>query len=276
MSWVSAGRLTGCDLASELSALCLSGAGQLLCLTLGDRPWKVLAKDKLTVAFDLRRDIGIWAGLAGLFHTGFRQFAHLRGRPLALLYLWENWQEEHGPTLPPRTVSAFPNDAGLIASLTAAGAGAGDLERRPAALRKLGAPGWKKLQRWNGYACFTAFHRPGHDFRLSEGRLPVSVRLKRDPWRRPPGRHHHDLASHRVAETAKLLKVRLQNGSVDPGLGADFVLVSPPIAPEDPTAPSVSPRTFRSPHAAANSRRAAGTCSSAEPSDCNCAPWQRA
>ncbi len=69
----------GCDLASEFR-FGLSGARPAL-PDAGDRPWKVLAGDKLTVSFDLRRDIGIWAGLAGLFHTGPGQFAHLRGRP---------------------------------------------------------------------------------------------------------------------------------------------------------------------------------------------------
>jgi methionine sulfoxide reductase heme-binding subunit len=146
------------DVISRLSFASAWPALILLCLTLVIGPWKMLARQKLTTSFDLRRDIGIWAGLTGLFHTGFGQFAHLRGRPW-LYYIYDNWQEEH---IQPFRLDrfGFSNDTGLIASLILLALLA---TSNDAALRKLGTPGWKKLQRWN-YACFafTALHTFGY------------------------------------------------------------------------------------------------------------------
>jgi len=137
------------DVITRLSFASAYPALALLCLALTIGPWKQLMGERLPVSFDLRRDIGIWAGITGLFHTGFGQFVHLRGRPW-LYYIYEDWQAK-GHAQPFRTdLFGFNNDTGLIAALILLLLLA---TSNDASLRKLGTPGWKKLQRWN-YACF--------------------------------------------------------------------------------------------------------------------------
>ncbi len=147
------------DVISRLSFASAYPALFLLCLTLLIGPLKQIMGERLQVSFDLRRDIGIWAGLTGLFHTGFGQFAHLRGRPW-LYYIYEDWQAK-GYWQPFRLDRfGFSNDTGLLASLILLALLA---TSNDASLRKLGTPGWKKLQRWN-YGCFalTALHTFGY------------------------------------------------------------------------------------------------------------------
>jgi sulfoxide reductase heme-binding subunit YedZ len=138
----------------------------LLCVTLLLGPWKLLVGDRIATSFDLRRDIGIWAGITGLFHTGVGQFVHMAGR-FWLYYIYENWQEKH---LQPfrHDIFGFANDTGLMATLVllALLATSNDIS-----LRKLGTPGWKSLQRWN-YACFalTAAHTFAYQTGVGSGR----------------------------------------------------------------------------------------------------------
>ncbi len=140
------------DVINRLSFASSYPALFLLCLTLMIGPWKQLMGERLAVSLDLRRDIGIWAGITGLFHTGFGQFAHLRGRPW-LYYITEEGQVR-------TDLFGFNNDTGLLAALLLLALLA---TSNDASLRKLGTPGWKKLQRWN-YACFalTAAHTFGY------------------------------------------------------------------------------------------------------------------
>ena len=142
------------DVLTRLSFSSAYPALVLLAATLLIGPLKVLAGDRLAVSMDFRRDIGIWAGIAGLFHVAVGQFVHLRGRPW-LYYIYENWQQKYA--LPMRhDLFGLANFTGLLAAfiLLALFATSND-----AALRKLSTPGWKQLQRWN-YACFglTAIH----------------------------------------------------------------------------------------------------------------------
>ena len=120
----------------------------LLCLTLLLGPWKFFMGERLAASFDLRRDIGIWAGITGLFHTATGQFVHMAGR-FWLYYVYDNWQEKHVQPFR-HDLFGFSNDTGLAASLIL-------LEllatSNDASLRWLGTPGWKSLQRWN-YGCF--------------------------------------------------------------------------------------------------------------------------
>jgi methionine sulfoxide reductase heme-binding subunit len=120
----------------------------LLCVSLLIGPWKMLLGEQLTVSLDLRRDIGIWAGITGLFHTGTGQFVHMAGR-FWLYYIYENWQEKHIQPFR-HDLFGFDNDTGLLAALIllALLATSNDVS-----LRNLGTSGWKSLQRWN-YACF--------------------------------------------------------------------------------------------------------------------------
>src|ERR1017187_3328910 len=59
----------------------------LICVSLLIGPWKMLLGERLTVSFDLRRDLGIWAAITGLFHTVTGQFVHMEGR-FWLYYLY--------------------------------------------------------------------------------------------------------------------------------------------------------------------------------------------
>lgn len=146
----------------------------LLCLTMLLGPWKLFAGKKLQVSFDLRRDIGIWAGILGLFHTGVGQFVHMAGR-FWLYYLYDNWRKAHIQPFR-HDIFGFSNDTGLMAALVLLALLA---TSNDASLRWLGTPGWKSLQRWN-YACFalTAAHTFGYQLGVGGGRgwfLAVSI-----------------------------------------------------------------------------------------------------
>jgi sulfoxide reductase heme-binding subunit YedZ len=142
------------DVITRLSFATAYPALILLGLTLAIGPWRMLRGQSVQSSMDLRRDIGIWAGIFGIFHAGVGQFEHLRGRPW-LYYIYDNWQEKHVQPFR-HDMFGFANDTGLIAALIllALLATSNDIS-----LRKLRTPGWKKLQRWN-YACFgfTALH----------------------------------------------------------------------------------------------------------------------
>jgi sulfoxide reductase heme-binding subunit YedZ len=142
------------DVLTRLSFSSAYPALVLLTATLLIGPLKILTGERLAVSIDFRRDIGIWAGIVGLFHVVIGQCVHLRGRPW-LYYIYENWQQKH--VLPMRhDLFGLANYTGIVAAfvLLALLATSND-----AALRKLGTPGWKRLQRWS-YACFglTAVH----------------------------------------------------------------------------------------------------------------------
>jgi sulfoxide reductase heme-binding subunit YedZ len=138
----------------------------LLCLTLLLGPWKQLVGERLQVSFDLRRDIGIWAGITGIFHTGVGQFVHMAGR-FWLYYIYEHWQ---ATLIQPfrHDIFGFSNDTGLFAALILLALLA---TSNDASLRWLGTPGWKSLQRWN-YGCFalTAAHTFGYQMGVGGGR----------------------------------------------------------------------------------------------------------
>ena len=129
----------------------------LLTLTLLIGPWRLLKGKTSAVSLDLRRDIGIWAGITGLLHTGIGQCVHLRGRPW-LYYVYEKWNAHVVPLR--HDIFGFSNFAGLFAALILLMALA---TSNDASLRALGNTSWKSLQRWN-YACFAlaGFHTFGY------------------------------------------------------------------------------------------------------------------
>ena len=142
------------DILTRLSFSSAYPALILIAATLLIGPIKLLAGERVPASIDLRRDVGIWAGIMGIFHTVVGQCVHLRGRPW-LYYIYENWQEKH--FLPMRyDLFGLANYTGLVAAviLLALLATSND-----ASLRKFSTPGWKQLQRWN-YAIFslTAIH----------------------------------------------------------------------------------------------------------------------
>lgn len=142
------------DVITRLSFATAYPALVLVGITLAIGPWRVLRKLPIQSSMDLRRDFGIWAGMLGVFHAVVGNFVHLRGRPW-LYYIYENWQEKH---LQPFRYDTFgiANYTGLIAALILLTLVA---TSNDVALRKLGTPGWKSLQRWV-YGCFvlTAVH----------------------------------------------------------------------------------------------------------------------
>jgi sulfoxide reductase heme-binding subunit YedZ len=135
------------DVLTRLSFSTAWPALILLTLTLLIGPWRQLKGKTPALSLDLRRDIGIWAGIVGLLHTGIGQCVHLRGRPW-LYYVYEKWNAH---VLPLRhDIFGLSNFTGLSAALILLAALA---TSNDASLRAMGNASWKSLQRWN-YACF--------------------------------------------------------------------------------------------------------------------------
>jgi sulfoxide reductase heme-binding subunit YedZ len=120
-------------------------------------PLRILSRKAPVLSLDLRRDLGIWAGILGVAHAVIGQCVHLRGRPW-LYYVYEKWR---GHLLPLRhDIFGFSNFTGLFAALILAALLA---TSNDATLHRLGGARWKSLQRWN-YVCFTlaALHTFGY------------------------------------------------------------------------------------------------------------------
>ena len=91
------------SIGTAYGALFLAG----LALMLG--PWNLLRGRSNPVSFNLRRDVGIWAGVAAVVHTAVGLNVHLRGRP------WLYFVNEHHHM---RTgMFGFGNDIGLVSAL---------------------------------------------------------------------------------------------------------------------------------------------------------------
>jgi methionine sulfoxide reductase heme-binding subunit len=146
------------DVLSRASFATAYPALVLLAVTLLIGPWNVLRRRANPVSSDLRRDIGIWAGILSVAHTIAGQCVHLRGRPW-LYYVYG--PTEHHHAFPLRHdlfgISNYTGAAGVLI-IIALLATSNDYS-----LRALGTPGWKKLQRWN-YAVFAlvAVHAFGY------------------------------------------------------------------------------------------------------------------
>ena len=130
----------------------------LLAATLLIGPWNWLRRRPNPVSSDLRRDLGIWAGIVSIAHTATGQFVHLRGRPW-LYYVYGSADHQHAFPLR-HDLFGFANYTGAIGVLVliALMATSNDYS-----LRRMGTRGWKKLQRWN-YAAFAlvAMHALGY------------------------------------------------------------------------------------------------------------------
>ena len=135
------------DVLSRASFATAYPATAFLALTLAIGPFNILAGRRNPVSSDLRRDIGIWAGLLGVAHAAIGQCVHLRGKPW-LYYIYEH-RERHW--LPLRhDLFGFANYTGAFSTLLLVVLLATSNDY---SLRRLGTPGWKQLQRWN-YAVF--------------------------------------------------------------------------------------------------------------------------
>jgi sulfoxide reductase heme-binding subunit YedZ len=102
-------------------------------------PWNVLRRRPNPVSFHLRRDVGIWAGLLALLHTGIGLTVHLRGR------MWMYFFRKLHPLSLQKTLFGFANYTGLVAALLFLML---LLLSNDISLRSLGTRKWKWLQRW--------------------------------------------------------------------------------------------------------------------------------
>lgn len=156
------------DVITRLSFASAYPALVLIALTLVIGPLDILSGKRLAISIDFRHDIGIWAGIAGVFHAVIGQCVHLRGRPW-LYYIYEKWQEKHVQPFR-HDLFGLANYTGLVAGLLllALLATSNDWS-----LRKLGTPGWKQLQRWN-YAVFglTAIHTVAYQVSIEKPQIP--------------------------------------------------------------------------------------------------------
>lgn len=130
------------SIGTAYPALFLTAAAMLL------GPLNALWQKPNPVSFDMRRDLGIWAGITALVHTLVGLNVHLRGR------MWLYFTNEHHHLR--RDAFGFGNYTGAVAALVflLLLALSNDLS-----LRKLGAKRWKFLQQW-AYAALglTAAH----------------------------------------------------------------------------------------------------------------------
>jgi len=131
-----------------------------LCWSLWLGPWNVLRRRPNPVSFDLRRDVGIWAGALAVLHTGVGLTVHLRGR------MWMYFFKDLHPLRLQNTQFGFANYTGLVAVLLFCMLLA---LSNDASLRWLRSRKWKSLQRWS-YAAFGLTVAHGIAYQLVEKR----------------------------------------------------------------------------------------------------------
>ncbi len=135
----------------------------LLAVSLMIGPLRVLRGRPNPVSSDVTRDVGIWAGIAGLLHVPFGIQVHMQGK----WWLYFLYPANQPHRLPLRhDIFGAANWAGLGATvvLVLLLAISNDLS-----LRRLGTRRWKSLQRWN-YALFAATVLHGALFQVIEKR----------------------------------------------------------------------------------------------------------
>jgi sulfoxide reductase heme-binding subunit YedZ len=139
----------------------------LLVVTLAIGPLNVLLRRRNPVSVDLRRDVGIWAGILAVAHTAIGQNVHLRGRPW-LYYVYQRSEHHWFPIR--HDVFGMSNYTGALCTLLVMLLLATSNDW---SLRRLGAAQWKKLQRWN-YAAFAllAVHAVGYEEGIEHQKLP--------------------------------------------------------------------------------------------------------
>ena len=125
------------DFISHLSIALAYPALFLLAAALLLGPWNVLRGRPNPLSFDLRRDIGIWAGVMAAGHTVVGLNVHLRGRP------WLYFVNEHHHVR--HDLFGFGNHTGLIAAVLFIIL---LIISNDAWLRRLGSRKWKSVQRW--------------------------------------------------------------------------------------------------------------------------------
>ena len=154
------------DLISHISIATAYPALFLTAVAVVLGPWNVLRRRPNPVSFNLRRDVGIWAGIMALLHTAVGLNVHLRGR------MWLYFVDEHHRIR--HDWFGFSNDTGLAAALLflLLLAISNDLSLRGLGMRK-----WKSLQRWTYAAVvLTILHAMAYQH-VEERRRPYEVLL---------------------------------------------------------------------------------------------------
>ena len=144
------------DVITRLSFSTAYPALVLLAITLLIGPWNVIRGRANPLSSDLRRDIGIWAGVLGIAHTAIGQFVHLRGRPW-LYYVYSRQEHHHGIR---HDVFGFANYTGAVGVLLLVCVLSTSNDW---SLRRFGKHSWKRIQRWNYFViALAAAHAIGY------------------------------------------------------------------------------------------------------------------
>ncbi|MEI6666670.1 MAG: hypothetical protein WCP29_00840 [Acidobacteriota bacterium] len=142
------------DFLARLSLALAYVAFGLLCATLSIGPLTVMRRGRVAAHLDVRRDVSIWAGIVSVVHGAVGLFVHYRGPGFVYYKAWIYYfvyppSKPH--TIPLRfDVFGFSNHTGVIAWLLCLPLLAISNDY---ALRRLGTPRWKSLQRWNYALC---------------------------------------------------------------------------------------------------------------------------
>ena len=132
-------------------------------------PLNILRRRPNPVSTDLRRDLGIWAGLLGIVHFLVGWQVHMKHRSL----YWLREVKDTGTLVPRTDLFGFGNYTGLAAVIVAILLLALSNDYF---LRTLGALRWKQLQRWN-YALFVLVIAHGVAYQVIEKRTAPFVIL---------------------------------------------------------------------------------------------------
>ena len=124
------------SMATAYVGLALIGA------TLALGPLNVLRRRPNPVSSDLRRDVGIWAGVLSIVHFVVGWQVHMKHRYL----YWLREVKDTGALRPRTDLFGFANYTGLVATIIAAVLVALSNDYF---LRRLGTTRWKWWQRWN-------------------------------------------------------------------------------------------------------------------------------
>ena len=148
------------DTRHRLSLATAYAALMFLAVSLGIGPWRVMKRRPNPVSDDIRRDIGIGAGILALLHTCIGLTVHLRGR------MWMYFLRRLHPPALQNTKFGFANYAGAVAAIVFVILLA---ISNDVSLRKLGLRRWKSTQRW-AYAAFVVTVAHGVAYQLVEKR----------------------------------------------------------------------------------------------------------
>lgn len=136
----------GADLSFQLSMASGYVGLVLLASTLLTGPVNVLRRRPNPVSTNLRRDLGIWAGIVAVFHVVIGLQRHLPGQMLSYFV----WPDDRHPVPLRYDLFGLANWTGLWATAVI---GVLLVFSNDLSLRRLGTRLWKAIQRWN-YAAF--------------------------------------------------------------------------------------------------------------------------